>query len=216
MPDPSAGTAAAGGNQGIMKTFRSVFEENYLPYEEPCDNRQGFRVRYQYVGPWYVPSTPRGRGKTYGRLCVWLCLLCTAAALGTAFVDHPLNYQTPLSFFGTLALAPLLFVWYGAIRLSLEKERVTQESYHEISMIMHAAPLIAAGLFFCASCAGLYMILSGKTEDLTAAAAGLPVLHLACAVICIGIRRIYGSVRWAMEKNDALEDPAKKYIRKNT
>ena len=36
-----------------MKSLRESFEENYEPVEVPCSNRRGFRIRYEYIGPWY-------------------------------------------------------------------------------------------------------------------------------------------------------------------
>ena len=56
-----------------MKSLRESFEENYEPVEVPCSNRRGFRIRYEYIGPWYQwgeDAVRRKREKrTIGNAC---------------------------------------------------------------------------------------------------------------------------------------------------
>ena len=92
-----------------MKIFRDSFEENYMAYEESCDNKKGFRIRYEYVGPWYGYKLLEEEKQRYKRIFTGMCILSTVFYALAALRKCELNYSSLPALFTGLSMAAFCF-----------------------------------------------------------------------------------------------------------
>ena len=193
-----------------MRTFRDSFEENYMAYEEVCKSKKGFRIRYEYVGPWYSYRLTAEERQRYKRIIAAMCLLSTICFFAAALRKCELNHHSFPVLFSGLSLAAFLFEWFGVIKFLLSGEKMTVDNFKEINGILNIVPYINTVFLFGAalSCI-LMMIQNGRVSGMLT----VPLCYLA-AGICSGlISFFYKVLPHEKMKNHALEDNSKKYIR---
>lgn len=91
-----------------MKTLRSTFEENYRAVPEPCGNKQGVKMRYVYIGLWYVWNLSPERTRTAKRLTGTACLFSVLVFFAGGLLNTPMNHDRYVSLFGMLSIAALV------------------------------------------------------------------------------------------------------------
>ena len=145
-----------------MKTMREKFEEDYVAVEEPCNNRQGFRIRYDYVGPWYrwklLPEALRGEKRVIGNACAISLLLYLFGALQSSV----LNYSRYVELFGMLSLAAFVFEAVGTMQFCTSKDKVTNMSFSDINTKLRVAPLLQGILILCAAAACVVVLVQER------------------------------------------------------
>ena len=142
-----------------MKTFRSTFEENYKAVPEPCDNKKGFKMRYVYIGLWYVWNLPSERVRATKRMIGMACAFNVLLFFAGSLLDSPLNYDRYVSLFGMLSIAALVFEVFGTVQFCLAKEKMTNMDFQDIQTKMMIAPLAHAILLLCAVAAAVWQLL---------------------------------------------------------
>ena len=182
-----------------MRTIKDTFEEYYESYEEPCNNKKGFRIAYRYVGPWYVYNVEKEQLRRYKRIFGMACVFGTASFFAAALQDCPLNYVTYPMLFAMLSFAALLFEWVGVVWFLAAKEKMTKYSFDELHMIIKIATAVHAGLLFLAAVAGVWMIIS---ERLAAGIVLVPVLYLVSGMFSFMIFRLYGKLPFERRENE--------------
>ncbi|MCI8914679.1 hypothetical protein D1646_07495 [Pseudoflavonifractor sp. 60] len=124
-----------------MRTLRSTFEENYRAVPEPSGNRRGFKMRYIYIGPWYIWNLPRERVQTAKRLMGAACIFSILLFFSGAFLNSPLNHDRYVSLTGMLSIAALVFEVFGAAQFCAAREKMTTMDFHDIQTKLMLAPL---------------------------------------------------------------------------
>ena len=145
-----------------MKSLRDHFEENYRPVTEPCNNKQGFRIRYEYIGLWYrwnVEAAFLKKEKIIiGSACVFSCILFLAGSMQ----DCVVNYSRYVELFGLLSTAAYLFEFLGVVQFCLAKEKMTNMSFFDIHYKLRIAPLLHGTLLLLtAACCAAVIIQGG-------------------------------------------------------
>ena len=136
-----------------MKSLRESIEENYEPVEVPCSNRRGFRIRYEYIGPWYQGGEDAVRRKREKRTIGNACAVSLMLFLAGSTRNLALNYDRYVEFFGMLSAAVLLFEVIGTVQFCTAKEKVTDMNYSDINAKLRLAPTVHALLLLCTAAA---------------------------------------------------------------
>lgn len=152
-----------------MKTMRDTFEENYVAVEVPSSNRQGFKIRYDYIGPWYrwdlLPEAVKGEKRVIGNACAISLLLFLFGALQSSV----LNYSRYVELFGMLSLAAFLFEGIGTVQMCLTKEKFTNMSFNDFNKKLRIAPLLHGILLLLAAAACVLVLIEERFVALTEA-----------------------------------------------
>ena len=182
-----------------MKTYKAKFEENYLAVQEPCDNRKGFRMRYTYIGPWYVWNTSGERVRSVKRTVGILCVLSVMLFLCGSLMDSRLNAARYVELFGTLSVAALLYEVIGVIQFSTAKEKMTSLDFDDIKMKMMLAPLLHGILLICAAAAAVIVLVGSKTGS-------IDIIVILCyffsGLLSLLIFQCYRSLPWRKGRNE--------------
>lgn len=185
-----------------MKTYRSTFEENFKAVPELRPNGRGMKMRYVYIGPWYVWNLPRQRVKAAKRRAGIACVLSVLLFLTGGLVDSPLNYARYVQLPGTLSIAALLFEVIGAVQFCTAKERMNCMDFRDIRAKLLIAPLLHGMLLLCAAAAAvLQMIRSGFVP----ADLAVMLLYISSGLFSLAIFFGIRTLPYRTEKNaDAL------------
>lgn len=193
-----------------MKTFREFFEENYMAYEEPCNNRRGFRIRYEYVGMWYEYKLDKEEKQRYKRIFGAMCVLSTVFYALAALQKCELNYRSYPILFSGFSLAAFLFEWFGVTKFILSGDKITDQNFQEINRILRFAPFINSILLFCASVSCVFiMIRNGLQTGMVT----VPLFYFFSGVCSCLIALFYRVLPYEKRKNGAWDDKSKKFIR---
>lgn len=193
-----------------MKTFRDSFEENYMAYEEPCNNKRGFRIKYEYVGAWYVYQSEQGEKQRYKRIFGMMCVLGTVFFALAVLQKCELNYRSFPVLFSGLSLAAFLFEWYGVLKFIFSDEKITIQSFKEINMILRIVPCVNSLLLLCAAVSGVFIIIRNSLEM---GIVMVPVFYFLSGVCSFLITFFYRALPYEKQKNTAWKDGTKKFIR---
>lgn len=192
-----------------MKTFRCSFEENYMAYEEPCNNKRGFCIKYQYIGPWYVYKVEKKEKQRCKVRLVLLCVLSTVCFALAALQKSELNtWQLP-AFFSGLSLAAFLYEWYGVIKFVLSGDKIKNQNFDELNRILKAAPSINAFLLFCAAVTCVFLMLRNDFP----AGVMISLFYFLSGASSFLITLLYRTLPFEKQENNAWKDDSKKYIR---
>lgn len=192
-----------------MKTFRDYFEENYVAYEEPCDNKRGFRIQYEYVGTWYVYKLNKSEKQRYKRIFGAMCILSTLLYALAALRKCELNYRSFPILFSGFSLAAFLFEWYGVIKFIFSREKITDQNFNEINGILKIVPCINALLLVCAAVSCFFIIIqNGLHTDMIT----VPLFYFFSGVCSCLIAFFYRVLPYEKQQNKAWDDSTKKYI----
>lgn len=182
-----------------MKTYRSTFEENFKAVQEPCNNKQGFRIRYVYISPWYVWNAPKARIDTAKRLIGLACVFSVLIFLLGSLADSFLNYSRYVEFPGSLSIAALVFEVVGVVQFCAAKEKMTNMDFQDIRAKMLIAPLAHGLLLFWAVIAALVQ-LAGHAVTLMDAI--VPLCFFFSGLLSIMIFLYYRSLPYRKEANE--------------
>lgn len=192
-----------------MKTFRDAFEENYMAYEEPCNNKRGFRIRYEYIGAWYVYKLEKEEKQRYKRILAALCILSTVFFAMAALQKCELNYSPYPTLFSGLSLALFLFEWLGVIKFVFSGERSTSQAFDEQNTILRIVPCVNAVLLACtaASCVALMVRNGLHTGVIT-----VPLFYFLSGAGSFLITFFYRALPYEKQENKVWDDGSKKFI----
>lgn len=141
-----------------MRTYRDVFEENYRAVPELRGSGRGVRMRYVYIGLWYVWNLPPRRVRAVKRFVGLACALCILLFFAGGLINSPLNYARYVQLPGMLSIAALVFEAFGAVQFCAAKERMTRMDFRDIRAKLLIAPLLHGGLLLCAAAAAVWQI----------------------------------------------------------
>lgn len=141
-----------------MRTYRDVFEENYKAVPELRGNGRGVRMRYVYIGLWYVWNLPPRRVRAVKRFVGLACALCILLFFAGGLINSPLNYARYVQLPGMLSIAALVFEAFGAVQFCAAKERMTCMDFRDIRAKLLIAPLLHGGLLLCAVAAAIWQV----------------------------------------------------------
>lgn len=192
-----------------MKTFRDSFEENYMAYEEPCNNKRGFRIKYEYIGAWYVYQLEKGEMQRYKRIFGLMCVLSSVFFALAALQKCELNYSPFPTLFSGLALAAFLFEWFGVIKFMFSDDKLTNQNFDELNMILRIVPCVNAFLLVCAAVSCVFiMIRNGfHTGVIT-----VPLFYFLSGAGSFLITFFYRALPYEKQENKAWDDGSKKFI----
>lgn len=182
-----------------MKTVKQTFEEYYVPCRQPCGNRRGFKITYQYTGPWYSYCVEKKILRRYKFLLGILGICAALCFFGASLQESEINRAAAPTMCAMLSLAVLLFEWTGIIWFCAAGEKVTEYSFNEMHMIMKIAAPIHAALLLCTVVASVFMIFA---ESLGFRELTVPVLFFCSGMCSFSIFRIYGKLRYERVENE--------------
>ena len=183
----------------VMKTYRSTFEENFKAVPELKPDGRGVRMRYVYIGLWYVWNLPAERVWAAKRLIGGSCGLSILLFLVGGIIYSPFNYARYVQLPGLLSVAALVFEVFGAAQFCLAGERMNCMDFRDIRGKLLIAPLLHGVLLLWASGAAVWQMVSRG-------AVPADMVVLACYV-CAGVLSlvIFAKVRalpYRTEKNE--------------
>ena len=182
-----------------MKSYRATFEENYRAVPEPCNNKRGCKIRYVYIGPWYVWNAPRQQIQTTKRLIGLACVFSVLIFLLGSVADSPLNYARYVELPGSLSLAALVFEVVGVVQFCAAGKKMTNMDFDDIRRKLLIAPLLHALLLFWAVIAALIQ-LAGR--DVTLMDAIVPLCFFFSGALSGLIFLYYRSLPYRKENNE--------------
>lgn len=182
-----------------MKTLRDSFEENYEAVVQPCNNKQGFRIRYEYIGSWRVFCVPASRLSLAKSTCALQCIMSIAVFMLGALADSPLNANRYVSLPGMLSVAAMVVEVFGVFQFCASKERMTKLDFEDIRFKLFLAPPMHALLLAWAAIAALLQLprLNGTMMDIL-----VPVCFGFSSVLAMLIFLCYRSLPYRIEKNN--------------
>lgn len=142
-----------------MRTYRDVFEENYKAVPELRGSGRGVRMRYVYIGLWYVWDLPPRRIRAVKWFVGLACALCVLLFFAGGSIHSPLNHARYVQLPGTLSIAALVFEMFGAAQFCAAKERMTCMDFRDIRGKLLAAPLLHGILLLCAAAAAVWQVI---------------------------------------------------------
>lgn len=161
-----------------MKTPQERFEENYRAVQVPAQNRKGFRIRYEYYGPWFRWNEPPARMRREKLLAGAACVLGAVCFLCAAATNVSLNYAALVGVPANCSMAAFLFKAIGVVQFCAAKEKMTRPSWQEIRTKVLAAGAIEAALLAFAAAAGFVL---AAVRGLAAAQLFVPAGYLLSA-----------------------------------
>ena len=182
-----------------MKTLKETFEEYYMPYEVPCNNKKGFRIEYRYIGPWYVYSIEKKILNRKKCILGISCVFSTICFFGAALQNCELNYAAYPMLFAMFSLAVFLFEWVGVVWFCVTKEKMTKYGFEEMHMILKIAPFLHAIMLFFTAAACIFMIFM---ESLSFHTLLVPVLYFISGMFSFVVFRIYKTISIDRVSND--------------
>lgn len=192
-----------------MKTFRETFEENYMAYKEPCNNKRGFRIRYEYIGSWFVYKLNQEERQRFK--CV-LCILCVLSTLCFALASLQkceLNYSPYPMLFSGFSLAAFLFEWLGVMKFILAKDKITSQTFNEMNEILRIVPCVNALLLFGAAVSCIFIM---ARNGFYISVLAVPLFYFFAGVCSFLITFFYRALPYEKQENKAWEDGSKKFI----
>lgn len=184
-----------------MKTLKETFEEYYVPYEEPANNKRGFRIAYRYVGPWYVYRIEKETLSRKKRILGVSCIFSTVCFFAASLQDCALNYAAYPVILAMFSLAVFLFEWIGVVWFCVAKEKMTKYSFDEMHMILKIVPLLHAVMSFCTAAACIIMIFM---ESLSLSTLLVPALYFISGMFSFIIFRIYNAISFERLSNEGI------------
>lgn len=184
-----------------MKSFREFFEENYQAYEQPCNNKRGFKISYQYVGLWYqydLSEEERGR---YKRIFFGMCLLSTVFFATAALWNSVYNYGNLPALFSGLSLAAFLFEWYAVLKFVAAKERETKPDFEQMNELLRIVPVLNA---FLLAGAGISCIVLMARNGAVLSDGILPLCYLLAGICSFTITFFYRALPYQKQENDLI------------
>lgn len=182
-----------------MKTLRSTFEENYRAVPEPCDNKKGFKMRYVYIGLWYVWNLSPERVRTAKRLMGTACMFSILLFFSGAFLNSPLNHNRYVSLTGMLSIAALVFEVFGTIQFCAAGEKMTSMDFHDIQAKLMLAPLAHGILLLMTSAFAVWQLLHWDSSGL--ADAVVPVCYALSGLLSLLMFLYFRSLSIRKERN---------------
>ena len=182
-----------------MKTLRSTFEENYRAVPEPCDNKRGFKMRYVYIGLWYIWNLPPERVRTAKRLIGTACLFSALLFFSGAFLNSPLNHDRYVSLTGMLSIAALVFEVFGTVQFCAAKEKMTNMDFHDIQAKLMLAPLAHGFLLLITALFAIQRLFRWDSFNLADAVA--PVCYFLSGLLSLLMFLYFRSLPVRKEKN---------------
>lgn len=192
-----------------MKTFRDSFEENYMAYEKPCANKRGFCIRYEYIGKWYVFRLEKAEKQRYKRIFAMLCTLGTLFFALAALQRCELNYRSFPTLFSGFSLALFLFEWFGVLQFVFSKDKLTNQNFEQMNMILRLAPGANAVVLFCAAISCIIIIIR---NGLPAGVGMVPLFYFFSGICSFLITFFYRALPYEKQENKAWDDKSKKFI----
>lgn len=186
-----------------MKTFRDTFEENYVAVEVPCNNRKGFKVRYEYCGPWFMWALPAGELKKTKRSVAALCAVSLAAFCCSALWDTPLNYSGWVSLPATFAVAVMLFEVIGVVQFLLAGKKVTRITFQDIDRKLKITLPLHTLLLLIAAAACVWLCIR---YGLAFSQGCLAIGYLLSALCSARSFHIYRRIYFKTEKNEVCHN----------
>lgn len=185
-----------------LRSLRERFEEEYMATTEPCDNRQGFRIKYVYYGNWHIWNLPEEQLKKVKiKVLVLLAADIVLFALA-ALLPSDVNSHKYVAFPGIIAVLALALKTLGVFQFLLAKYRTTKSNFEDAgrrirfwSIVQVACTVLSSiGCIYCIYAFGfvIYRLMTALLYALDAAA-------------CVLIFRTFVKIPVKVEKNDVLE-----------
>lgn len=182
-----------------MKTYRSTFEENFKAVPVISRNRKGVKMRYVYVGLWYVWNQPEQQVKAAKRLIGAACALSALLFLAGGVVYSPLNYARYVQLPGMLSVAALVFEAFGAAQFCAAGERMNCMDFQDIRGKLLLAPLLHGVLLLCAAMAAVWQMVC---RGASLADVAVLVCYICSGLLSLAIFAKVRSLPYRTEKNE--------------
>lgn len=184
---------------GVMTLgFRDKFEANYAAVWEPSGNRNGFKIRYRYYGPWYVwdlsPTEYRRCKLSFAVAGILRAAVYLFVSTLYADVNMAAYFYAPAA----LSLIALLFELLGVVQFCIQKEKVTELDMDGIAWKLKIAAPVDAGFLVASILTGLWHLLA---VSFTALSVMVILGYGVCAALSFYVFLKYKALPFHTEKN---------------
>lgn len=186
-----------------MKTFRETFEENYVAVEVPCSSKKGFKIHYEYCGPWYMWVLPASAMRKMKFIIAALCAAGIASFCASALQDNPINYSSWVSLPGTLLVAVMLFEIIGVLQFLFAKGKVTRLTFQDIDRKMKITFSLHTLLLLVTAAACVY---TWCCERMAFSQGSVVFGYLISALCSAVIFHLYRRIEFKSEKNEVCRN----------
>ena len=185
-----------------MKSYNQQFQENYAPVEVPANNKDGFRIKYVYIGSWYMWEVSPEKRQRDKLVIGSLWLLELACYLAAGLIPSGLSTEQLVSALGLITLIPLAFETYGAFSFLFLKERITKPDFNRVRLYLGAASVIrTALLFLTAGCSVVTAIMNKLSGSSLITILGFALSAVFCGLLSYHFLHI----PYTSEKNDTMD-----------
>ena len=180
-------------------SLKKKWEKNYLAVSEPAGDKPGVKVRYVYIGPWYVYDGPYNKVRTKKIAVCLLSVISLIVFIAAFMTASELSRSKVIMVPAMAALCFHMLEISGALQLILSKEKMDEISFENIDRAFKTFNLFRTILMIVVSVLCLYHMLSGRAgqNDLFTAAG-----CIAAAAATLAANRIYAGMSYHTEKNE--------------
>lgn len=143
----------------VRRSAYEKFLNEYAAVKYPSDNKDGFKIRYVYYGPWYLWDLPEDRLKQMKRKILILCLLAAAAYIITAALPSVLNGLAAVAYPAIFLLFFVCMESLGACQFLAAGQKTSRSTFFQVDRRLKYYPMLAAGASFISAAGCLYYII---------------------------------------------------------
>lgn len=184
-----------------LKSLYDRFNEEYTAAVVPANNKDGFKIKYVYYGPWYFWNLPEKELKRRKRIIALQWLGCVMFYIFAAVVGAEANSISYIAFPAMFSLCAKIFGSFGICQFFFAEYRTTRANYEDSNRRIRLFIRLNAILVLCAA-AGLlvYIVCYGFALYRLVALLG----YMADGCLSAAIWKRYAAIPFNTEKNDTL------------
>lgn len=193
-----------------MKSLRERFEQDYMPVAVPANNRDGFKIKYIYYGPWYYWSLPKRKLKKKKMCFIAISFVNLLLYLMAGTRPTMLNSRIEVFLPGIFGLCMNILEISACIQFLASSCRTSRLTFQNVDRVLTLAPLLhgiaefAAGLM-----CGWYMLQGHRDMISIMTAAG----YLLCSCLAFFLAKEYDKIPFETEKNTEADKYEKVIIK---
>lgn len=185
-----------------FKNAYERFQDDYAPSVVPADNKDGFKIEYVYIGPWYFWDLPEAQLKREKKVIAAEYLCSVIAFVLTAVLVRDTNSLALVAFPAIIAMLALFLETFGVWHFFFSKYKTSRSSYDTVNRRMRLYPLLLTASAGAASLGAVYyMIGYGFSLDRMCAFVG----YAAVAAAGFIVYARYKKIPFSTEKNDTID-----------
>lgn len=189
------------GKPKIENAYEKHLKE-YAASVVPANNKDGFKIKYVYCGPWYIWDLPQAQLKREKNVIAAEYLGSVAAYVLTAALVRDTNSLALVAFPAIVAMIALFMETFGILQFRFAAYKTSRSTYTVADRRMRIYPMLLMASAGLASLGAVYyMIGFGFSPDRLGASIGYAIVAALACALWLRYRRI----PFTTEKNDTID-----------